>query len=122
MTQYVTDMEDNFYGSIVQALIEGPAQNVQTLQVFNDGTTLVNEPTLKNGVLQLVFNENILKEVEKSIIADDVMETLARTFTTQENIDAIDVKVENKDVIMNENGNVYNNPVMAHHFNKAKKI
>src|SRR5690625_5333794 len=107
MTQYVTDMEDNFYGSIVQALIEGPAQNVQTLQVFNDGTTLVNEPTLKNGVLQLVFNENILKEVEKSIIADDVMETLARTFTTQENIDAIDVKVENKDVIMNENGNVY---------------
>lgn len=122
MTQYITDMEDNFYGSIVQALIEGPSQHVQALQVFNDGTTLVNKPSIKDGILQLEFNENILKEVEKSIISDDVMETLARTFTAQGDIDAIDVKVENKDVIMNEKGNAYNKPVMAHHFNKAKKM
>jgi|SRR5690625_1570301 len=122
MTQYIKDLEGNLYDTIVQALIDGPSHNVQALQVFNDGTSLVNKPTLNDGVLQLEFNENILKEVEKSIISDEVMETLARTFTIQDDIDAIDVKVENKDVIMNENGNAYNKPVMAKHFEQADEI
>src|SRR5690625_5453691 len=96
MTQYIKYLEGNLYDTIVQALIDGPSHNVQALQVFNDCTSLVNKPTLNDGELQLEFNENILKEVEKSIISDEVMETLARTFTIQADIVAIDVTVENK--------------------------
>jgi len=121
MTQYVTRRDDDVYGLIVQALLDGPSTYFQTQQVFNDDTMLVRKPMYQKGVLELEFNENILSDVEKSVISEDVMETLARTFTGQEHINAINVKVENRSIIHNEKGQTYDEPVTMNEFSKTSE-
>lgn len=122
VTQYINDTDTDIFTSIVEALMEGPAHDVQALHVFNDHTTLVNKPFLQNGVLQLVFSDDILKDEDKAIIADDVMETLVRSLTEQEAVDAIEVKVEDIGTIMNESGTTYDKPVQKSDFVKSEKM
>lgn len=111
VTQYVAKEEEEFFNSFVSTLLDGPGYHLNVVQVFNPHTMLSEKPVLKDGVLQLVFNESILKDEEKSILADDVMETLVRSLTEQELVKAIDIKVENRDNILSENGKPYREPV-----------
>ena len=73
-------------------------------------------------MLQLVFNEDILKDSENAIIADEVMESLVRTLTAEEEVEAVDVKVENKAELMNEAGTTYDKPVTTNDFNQLEKM
>lgn len=122
VTQYVDVKEKDVYTSIVQTLLDGPAYELGVLDVFNDYTALVNKPFIRDGVLQLVFNEDILKDSENAIIADEVMESLVRTLTAEEEVEAVDVKVENKAELMNEAGTTYDKPVTTNDFNQLEKM
>lgn len=126
ITQHVknvqTDDYAEMYGSIVQALIEGPGYNFNITHVFNAQTLLVNKPILNNGVLELTFSKEILKDADKAIISDEVMETLVRTLTEQNRVEAVEVKVENIDKLNNENGETYNEPVTNKTFIKVEKL
>lgn len=122
VTQYINDTDKDIFTSIFEALMDGPAHEVQGMHVFNDDTVLVNKPFLRNGVLQLEFSEQILKDEQKAIIADDVMETLVRSLTDQEAVDAIEVKVENKESVMNEDGTIYDKPVQTSDFMQTEKM
>ena len=110
------------YASIVSALLEGPGYNTNIVHVFNPEALLVNEPNLDDGVLELVFNEAILQDQNEPIIADEVMETLVRTLTEQQNVEAVQVKVENVDQLVNENGDPYTEPVTRQNFIPAEKL
>ncbi|WP_405100734.1 GerMN domain-containing protein [Oceanobacillus sp. FSL H7-0719] len=123
VTQYVESLEDNnVYGSIIQSLIEGPGFHTNVVHVFNGEAELVTEPTLNDGVLELVFNEAILQSTEESVIADEVMETIVRTLTSIEPIEAVNVKVENKEQLNNENGETYTEPVTSDFFTPSEKL
>jgi len=122
VTQYIESGKDNQYSSIVQALIEGPGINTNVVHVFNPETQLTSEPTLNDGVLELEFNEGVLKESEQPVIADEVMETIVRTLTEQQGIEAVNVKVENIEQLVNENGEEYTEPVTKDTFTPAEKL
>src|SRR5690625_3463341 len=122
VTQYINDENEDVFTSIIDALMEGPAHEIQALHVFNDQTKLVNKPNLRNGVLQLVFNEEILKDGENAIIADDVMETLVRSLTEMKDVEAVEVNVENVDEVMSENGTAYDKPVTKNDFVQSEKM
>ncbi|OZU89796.1 spore gernimation protein [Virgibacillus indicus] len=122
VTQYVEGTDEELYSSIVQALIDGPGYNANVTHVFNSQTMLTNSPTLDNGVLELEFSETILKDDEKSVIADEVMETIVRTLTEQQSVEAVNVKVENVDQIVNENGEAYTEPVSIQTFTPTEKL
>lgn len=122
VTQYVESIDDNKYQSIVDSLLEGPGFNTNIVHVFNGETMLVKEPALKDGVLELVFNEAILQDQEQAIIADEVMETIVRTLTSQESIEAVNIMVENKEKLNNENGEIYSEPVTADTFLPSDKL
>jgi len=122
VTQYVEGDNEAFYSSIVQGLIDGPGFNTNVMHVFNGDTTLINEPVLEDGVLELSFNQNILTNAENSMISDEVMETLVRTLTAQEEIDAVDVQVENVDQLVNENGEAYSEPVTKQNFIPSEEL
>lgn len=109
----VDEADPNMLSSIVQSLIEGPGYQTNLIHVFNMDTTLMEVPVLEDGILELVFNESILKDKEKAVISDEVMETLVRTLTEHQNVEAIEVKVENVEVIVNENGEQYDEPVTS---------
>ncbi|MDL4840607.1 GerMN domain-containing protein [Aquibacillus rhizosphaerae] len=110
VTQHV-EVEDNEYQSIVQALMEGPSLELDVLNVFNTGINVTEEPEYKDGTLTLNFNENILDNVEKGSISDEVMETLVLTLTEQPGVEAVNVKVENLEEVFNEDGVPYSEPV-----------
>lgn len=124
VTQHIEVAEDNDneYSSIVQALIDGPGLNTNVVHVFNPDTILTNKPELNDGVLELVFSKDILQDSEQAVIADEVMETLVRTLTEQENIEAVDVKVEDVEQLVNENGEEYTEPVTKQAFTPTEKL
>lgn len=124
VTKYVDDKGDQaqLYQEIVNSLLEGPGYRANLMHVFNNDTTLLNTPVLEDGVLELVFNENILKDADHSILADEVMETLVRTLTEQDHVEAIEVKVENVEMILNENGEAYESPVTSQLFLEKEKL
>lgn len=122
VTQYVNGNREEMFQSIVENLLEGSMYDTNVLHVFNPKTALLNKPTLSSGTLELVFNENILKDKDKKIIADEVVETIVRSLTEQEDVEAVDIKVENMDELVNENGEVYNEPVTNKRFSTTEKL
>jgi len=83
---------------------------------------LVDDPELDNGVLKLVFNEGVLKDSDQAVLSDEVMETLVRTLSEQGAVEAVDIQVENVDELVNENGEVYNEPVTKETFLPKEKM
>lgn len=123
ITQHVElGQEGDMYRSMIEALINGPGYQHNVTHVFNDYTSLVNDPEFNNGNLTLVFNENILKDVEKAMISDEVMETLVRTFTEQDHVKSVEVKVEDVEQLINENGVPYEEPVTGKVFMNTDQL
>ncbi len=104
ITKYVQNKDDDVYEAVVNSLLNGPGYHNNLIHVFNEETRLTEEPELKDGILQLVFNEDILKDQDKAMLSDEVMETLTRSLTELQGIEGVDIKVENKDKLVNENG------------------
>lgn len=113
VTEHKDVSKEDLFTVIVNSLIEGPSFELQAAQVFNEQSNLVTKPVLHNGVLQLQFNEAVLADSEKNVIADEVMQTLVTSLTAIDDIDAIDVNVENKEFLVNEAGTTYDKPVNA---------
>src|SRR5699024_4695111 len=107
---------------IVGTLIEGPGYNPNLLHVFNTHTLLTEKPELKDGVLELMFNDGILKDTEETIVFDEVMVTFPRTLTDSDEVDAVQVNVENVEQVMNESGQVYEEPVTKQMFIPTEKM
>lgn len=122
VTQYVARKDQEEFESIIGALIDGPTYNLNVMHVFNDQTSLIDQPILENGVLKLEFNQNILKDIDQAVISDEVMETLVRTLTEQHHVEAVEVKVENIEQINNENGETYDKPVTKGKFMTVEQI
>lgn len=116
VTQHVELKEENLYLSVVQALLDGPSYDWDLLHVFNPNATVVDEPTLADGVLNLTFSEEILSDVNQGFISDEVMETLVLTLTDQPDVSAVSINVENVDQVFNEHGVPYNEPVSREAF------
>ena len=112
VTQHVPIDQDNELHSIVQALLEGPSFDLPLQKYINTGAQLESEPLLNSeGVLSLQFNENILSNSEKGVIADEVMESIVLTMTELENVDAIEVSAGNHQAVISESGQAYEEPV-----------
>lgn len=123
VTQHVsTEKDEDVFSSIVQALIDGPGYDINSAQVFNSDVSLASKPTLDDGVLNVVFNNEVLKNKDKMTISDDVMETLVRTLTEQEDVQAVNVEVENADKLFNENGEAYSEPITRDMVTNTEKL
>ena len=112
VTKYVSKSDKNIYESVVHSLLNGPGPETNLIHVFNSETILVGSPVLEDGILKLVFSEDVLKNKEQAMISDEVMETLVRSLTELEEVEGVDIKVENMEKLVNENGEILNEPVM----------
>ncbi|HEY4601143.1 MAG TPA: GerMN domain-containing protein [Cerasibacillus sp.] len=112
VTKYVGKSDTNLYESVVNSLLNGPGHYANLIHVFNLETSLVDSPVLEDGILKLVFSEDILKNKDQAMISDEVMETLVRSLTELDEVEGVDIKVENMEKLVNENGESLNTPVM----------
>lgn len=121
VTQYFSN-DDQLYEKIIEAVMGAPIFGVEATKVFNEAANLVEQPELKEGVLQLVFNEDILKDKEEAVIADEVMETLVKSLTSLEDVEAVELKVEDQARVVNEEGKVYDRPVTIQELQNKEKM
>ncbi len=122
VTKYFNAQDEDVLAGIVESLLTEPVTTPQFMQVFNDETVLLNKPTIEDGVVQLEFNEQILQKKDDGIIADDVMETLVLSLTEQEGIEAIEVIVDQQEILLNESGHKYDQPVTKEDFISTEKM
>ncbi len=123
VTQYVDqEKEDDELMAIVNALIDGPGVEQNVMQVFNPKTTLTKPPSIKGGTLHLQFNQEVLKEEDKAVISDQVMESIVRTMTGVEGIESVQVSIDNIEQIVNEEGKAYTEPVTIQQFTEAEEL
>src|SRR5690625_3994403 len=122
VTKYFKQDDQDMLTEIVEALVTQSITDQRFVNVFNDETTLLNTPTVDDGVVQLEFSEHILQEEEHAIIANDVMETLVRTLTEQDGIEAVEVTVDNHGTLINEDGHKYKQPVTKESFAPSEKM
>jgi len=122
VTQYVEADEQNKYSSVVEELMDGPKAGTNAMHVFNANTQLTEEPVLEEGVLHMTFSEDILMQEENSTISDDVTNTLVRTLTTLENVEAVTIQVENVEQLVNESGEAYTAPVTREDVTEAQAL
>jgi germination protein M len=122
VTQHVEQGGEDIFSAIIQTMLDGPGFATNVTHVFNSGAELANKPALNDGVLELVFGEAILNDTDKGIISDEVMETLVRTLTEQEGVEAVDVQVEDIDQLVNENEEAYTEPVTRNTFVPSEKL
>lgn len=122
ITKQVENQEGNLYSSIINELIEGPDYKSNAMHVFNASTELMNEPKIDNGILDIEFSKDILKDHGDTVIADEVMETLVRTLTQQDKVEAVRVKVDDVETLLNEKGEAYHDPVSKYKYMPAEKL
>ncbi len=122
VTTYVDNNTDDYFSAVVASLMEGPSPTFFTQDVFQDATQLVNKPRLHDGVLELAFNDEILQDKEKMIIADDVMTSLVKTLTEHNDVDAIEISVDGVQALHAENGTPYEAPVTAQDVSGKEKM
>ncbi len=122
ITRYFDATDEALYEQIIESVMGNPSFNLNVAQVFNDGAKLMEKPLLDKGVLQLVFNNAILKDETEGVIADEVMETIIKSVSALEEVEAVDVKVENKSTIVSESGVTYNRPVTLNDIKAEEKM
>jgi len=112
VTKRVEKNEESMYETIVQTLVNGPGFDLNLQQVFNEDVQLVEEPTYKDGVLTLNFNEKIVNNFEnQAVLSQEVMESLVLSLTEQPGVESVSVEVENVDQVFSEGGKVLAEPV-----------
>lgn len=114
------DNED-FVTAAVTELIKGPGLDSKLYSLFMQDVELVEEPVIKDGIVTLNFNENILSSYDQKIIAQGVLDTIALTLTENEGIEGITIKVNGEDQILNQEGEPITLPVTRpEHVNTSK--
>ncbi|MFC3040043.1 GerMN domain-containing protein [Virgibacillus xinjiangensis] len=122
VTQYVEGEQEEMYSNIIRELVDGPGYQTNATQVFNGQTGLADVPTLTDGVLELEFTQDILAQEGHPVIADEVMETIVRTMTELQDVEAVQIEVESVDQLVNESGEAYEEPVTSDMFIPAEKL
>jgi germination protein M len=122
VTERISSNADNDYEAIVKSLIDGPAMDSSLSNVFNTGSALTSEPKLKDGVLSLEFNKEVLSNADEAAISDQLMETLVMSLTEMTDVEAVNVKVEGVEEVFNEQGEAYAEPVTREQYVPAEKL
>jgi len=106
------DENKNKYEAVIDELLEGPSYMSRLLTDFRQEVELIEEPSLKNGIVTLNFNEALLSQLEGTAISEDVLNMLVLSLTEQANIESVSLMVNSESTIMVNNGESLTDPVV----------
>ncbi|MEH6948002.1 GerMN domain-containing protein [Bacillus sp. JJ634] len=105
--------EDNITAAITE-LAKGPAMSSKLQTEFVPDIALVDKPVLEDGKVTLNFNESILnsfKEKEKKV-SQSLLNALVLSLTEQKGIESVEIQVNGKADVVNEEGKKLSEPVV----------
>lgn len=104
-------VQNNNIAGIVGELVRGPSYSSALLNDFSPEVELVEEPKVADGVVTLNFNESIYGSFEEKIISQHLLNTLVLSLTEQNGIESVEVMVNGKAELVQENGEKLTSPV-----------
>ncbi|WP_163526525.1 GerMN domain-containing protein [Halobacillus ihumii] len=112
--------EGDLYTSLVQTLLEGPALGTSLLRPFNEGAQ-VTSAKLNEGVLSVTFNKALLNGQEPKAVSEQALASLVMSLTNVNDVEAVEVKVEGVEQVLNEAGESLAEPVTRSDINGANE-
>ncbi|UOR12118.1 GerMN domain-containing protein [Halobacillus amylolyticus] len=112
--------EGELYTSLVQTLLEGPELGSSLQQPFN-GEAEVTSAELTDGVLSVTFSEGLLNGQEPNAVAEPALASLVMSLTNMKEVEAVEVKVEGVEQVLNEAGEPLAEPVTRSDINGASE-
>ncbi|MFD1706303.1 GerMN domain-containing protein [Siminovitchia sediminis] len=111
VTQRISNNIEDDVEAVVHELAEGPGLTAGLVSGLSGDVSLLEPPTIKDGVVTLNFNESILGSDEQNIITDAALQSLVLSLTEQEGIESVSVQVDGKTELANEKGEPLTAPV-----------
>jgi germination protein M len=111
VTRRIDKNEANSYTAAVKELIKGPDASSGLYTELHDDIALLEEPSYKNGVVTLNFNEGILSSLQGTAISQNILNELVFSLTEQQGVESVAIKVNGEEKIMNEQGAEISAPV-----------
>ncbi len=99
--------------AVLASLIKGPGYSTPLVSEFRPDTELLDEPSVKDGVVSLNFNESIYSSFdgEEKVVSQHLLNELVLSLTEQKGIDKVDVQVNGEYDLMQEDGKKLTEPV-----------
>lgn len=97
--------------AVVESLVQGPVAHAGLLDEFGKQIKLLSEPSVKDEVVTLNFNEGIYSSNEKKVISQEALQSLVLSLTAQEGIEKVSIQVDGKTTLKNEKGEEITKPV-----------
>ncbi len=111
VTKRIAKNENNSYAAIVKELIKGPNASSGLYTELHDDIALLEEPTYKNGVVTLNFNEGILSSLQGTALSQNILNELVFSLTEQQGVESVAIKVNGEEKLINESGQEISAPV-----------
>lgn len=113
VTRLVPDYVDPFEYA-VSALVRGPI-GATYISVFNHQATLLEQPTIQDGILTLNFCSALFYNQEQTQVSSQVIRQLVMTMTEFEEISEVSVVIEGSSRFFDDAGNPITVPVGRSH-------
>lgn len=111
VTRRIDKNENNSYAATVKELIKGPNALTGLYTELHDDIALLEEPTYKNGVVTLNFNESILSSLQGTALSQNILNELVFSLTEQTGVESVAIKVNGEEKVLNEQGSEISAPV-----------
>ena len=112
VTKRISQDETDNVLAVVQQLAKGPSRFSANLQsVLMSDVALLTQPQLEDGKVTLNFNESILGSFKEKKVSQEVLDTLVLSLTEQSGIKNVELMVEGKSDLVNEEGKPLSEPV-----------
>lgn len=111
VTKRIRSDAEDFVTAVVNELVKGPGLESNLYTLLMPDVELVEEPEIKDGIVTLNFNENILSSYDQKIIAQGVLDAIVLTLTEHEEIEGVAIQVNGEEQVLNQEGEPLTSPV-----------
>jgi Sporulation and spore germination. len=111
VTKRISNKEENIAGAVIRELVRGPEPWTELFTLLMPDVQLVEEPELKDGIVRVNFNENILSGYGERVVDENVLKSIALSLTELDGVEGIAVEVNGKSDIFTREGADLSEPV-----------
>lgn len=105
--------------SVVDALINGPANATTLATPFGSDVKLVSAPTVKDGIATLNFNDNFYANAKQKLVSDKAVDVLAMSLIGKDGIKKVSIEVDGNSKMTLESGQTLTKPVSLQDVTKS---
>ena len=103
----------------INSLIQGSVGG-EYISVFDNQTTLMTEPVVEDGVMNLNFSSDLYYDQDETMVSSLMLEQLVLTLTEFEDIESVSISIDGNEEVMDENLQAVSVPIDRQYFEPVK--